>query len=589
MLLAGLLVAGSAVAVVFTGDVLGVPEPWPVLLVAGAGLLVGVPRLRHALALLTGVLGGTVSVWLAIAALPASTTGRAAAVAGGVLLITAVSLATGGRLRLSMQLVGLAAAVALAGPAAEGIVTGGVPLLIALARTGVTLLVAGGLGLLVAQVAQLVGTGTVRRGGTAALVALAAGGLLAGGAGLLAPSPARADVTERSAIEHRQTVVRSHAADGTVLGGSVVTRLTVTGDEAVTVVLRDQAVRGLRTLSASPGTATAPSGEPGPVVTGRMVTHRLGPGAAHRTVAQLDRALPVELAIAMTLDDQPIAPVALVGRSGRLTVTYTLTNTTAASTDLRHYDGKGRPRSVTREVAVPFIGDLVVTLDDRFRDVRSPGALVGDGHVRAEVVLAGPVGAPIRTITWSADVRDAVVPPLTVRLVPLALTDPVRGGIELDLIGRATDALRDATDAAGLARTGITALGASSATTSGVDDATLLASTAAILDGLLAAGATAGAELDEVRALVQAQDARVRAGDGLVHGLLASTDVRVSGGAAAGLPPVVHTSVVYVLDVAGRADDGGPGIAVRLVLALGLLVAIGLLGRSVDRLTGTPT
>jgi hypothetical protein len=584
MLLAGLIVAASIVVVVFTGDVLGVPEPWPVLLITGAGLLVGVPRLRHALALLTGVLGGTVSVWLGAAALPATTTGRALGTATGVLLLTAVGLATRGRLRLSMQLVGWAATVGLAGPPAATVVTGGAPLLLTLARTSVTLLVAGGLGLLIAQVAQLVGTGRVRRGGTASLIVLIAALVLH------APMPAQADAAGRGVIEHRQTVLRSYTADGTTLGGSVITRLTVSGSEPVTIVLRDQAVRGLRTLSVSPGSTDRASGERGPTVTGRTVTHRLGPGADLRTVANLDRTLPVEFAVALTLDGEPIAPAALVGRSGHLTVTYTLTNTTAAATELRHYDGKGRPRSVTRDVAVPFVGELVVTLDDRFRDVRSDDALVGDGVVRAEVVLAGPVGAPVRTVTWSGDVRDAVVPPLQVRLVPLALTETVRGGVELGLVRRATEALRDATDAAGIARTGVTALGTPPAGVEPAGDGTLLASTAAILDGLLAAGAIAGGEFDELRALVEAQDARVRAGDGLVHGLLVPADVRMIGGttAGAGLPPEVHTSVVYVLDVSGRVDDAGPGVAIRLVLAFGLLVAVGLLGRAVGRLTGTP-
>jgi hypothetical protein len=589
ILLAGFLVAGAAVVVTLTGGALGVPEPWPVLLVAGAGLLVDVPRLRHALAFVAGVLGGTATVWLGAAVLPATTVGRAAATALGVLVLTAVTLATGGRLRLSMQLVGLGTTVALAGPAAAGIVTGGAPLVAVLASTAVTLLVAGGLGMLVAQVTQLVATGRVRgQGGSAAVAALAIGlaaVIPAGGA-----RAAHADVADRGSVEHRQTVVRAHAADGTVVGGSVVTRLTLTGGDAVRVTLRDQAVRGLRSLSTLPGAGGTPSAAGAPIVTGTTVTHRLAPGADVRTVAQLDRDVPVDLEVLLALDGVPVTPAGLVGRSGRLTVTYVLRNRTVQEVELRHYDGRGRPRTTIRDAAVPFVGDLVVALDDRFRDVRSDDALVGDGTVHADVVLAAPVGAPVRTISWSADVHDAVVPPLRVRLVPLALSDTARGGVDLMVVDRAADALRAATDAAGLARTGVAALGVTTGP-AGTPDGDLVASAAAILDGLLSAGALAGADLGELGALVASQDARVRAGDGSVHGLLGPSDVLVEPGTTpepgAALPaPEVRTSVVYVLEVAGRTEDRGPGTAVRILLALGLLVAVGLLGREVGRLTG---
>ncbi len=433
-LLAGLVVAASAAALTLVGGALGVVEAWPVLLVAGAGLLVGVPRLRHALALATGVLGGSVSVWTGAAILPAVPAGRATATAIGVLLLTVVTLATRGRLRLSVQLVGWAATVALAGPAAARVTTGGAALFASIAASAVALLVAAGLGLLIAQVTQLVATGTLRRRdeGDVTLTGLTV--LAVMGAGLLGVSvlatsaaPALADNgasvgAAAGTIEHRQTIVRSHTPDGTPTGGSVITRLSATGTGDATVLLRDQAVRGLRSLTgfAGPG----PLGErAAPDVVGRTVTHRLSDGATVRTVAALDRELPVGLEVTVTLDGQPIAPSAVIGRSGRLRVTYTLTNLTAELRDVRHFDGAGRPRTVTRDVAVPLVGDLAVTFDDRFATVRSDQGVVSDGMLRAELVLAGPVGSVVRSITWSADVEEAVLPPVHIRLMPVALTD----------------------------------------------------------------------------------------------------------------------------------------------------------------------
>lgn len=605
-LLAGIVVAGSGAVLTLVGGSLGVVHVWPVLLVAGSGLLVGVPRLRHALAHATGILAGGVTVWTGATVLPTTAGGRALATVVGVLLVTVFTLATRGRLRLGMQLIGWGATVALAGPPASRVMTGGVALIASIGTSAVTLLVAAGLGLLVAQVTQLVGAGTVgiigtiggigrrgrgeRGGGTAAVaVGLVGAGLLgpvlAPSAALAQPADARA-VDVRGVVEHRQTVVRSFTADGTPTGGSVITELSVSGIPEASVVLRDQAVRGLRSLTglAQPGPLVERAA---PDVVGRTVTHRLSDGTSVRTVAALDRALPVAIDVAVTLDGEPTTPAAVVGRSGRLSVTYTLTNRTAAMQGIRSFDGAGRPRTTVREVAVPFVGELVVVLDDRFRAVRSVGARVGDGVLHAELVLAGPVGAPVRTITWSADVDEAVVPPLQVRIAPVALGETARGGADLERLRRSTDALRAIADAAGLARTGATAfLELTEATEASTDD-DLAASTLAILDGLIASAAAAGAELDEVRALIDVQDARLDAGDGLVHPLLVAADVRTGDGArSAASTPHVDASVVYVLDVAGQGEESVPGTAVRLALALGLLLAVGLLGRAVDRLTG---
>jgi len=607
-LLAGLLVAVSIAVLALTGDAVGIAEPWPILLIVGAGLLVGVPRLRHALALASGITIGTVTAWTAVAVLPIAAVGRAIGATVGVLLITVVTLATRGRLRFGMQLVGWAAMTALAGTTTSAAATA--PRAGDLARAAVVLLVASGLGLLVAQVAQLVGTGIVgrRRDLTAAVIAVTVTAVSLVGA----PAPAVAEhtadhVTGHRVVEHRQTIVRTHAPDGTVTGGNVVTRLSVStadrapngiangsangngaangsangGDRAVSVVLRDQAVRDLRSL-------TALVGRGAPVVSGRTVTHALdesGTGSAARTIAALDREVPIGVQVTITLDGEPITPAGVVGRSGRIAVTYTVTNRTTEVRDLRHFDGRGRPRVVTRDVAVPFVGELVVLLDDRFTGVRSHDAFVSAvppraggradvTEVRGDLVLAEPLGAPVRTITWSADVVDAVVPPASVRLTATPLSATAAGRAEIDRAERVARALRDVADVSGLVRTGLSALNAS-----GPDG--VLAGTSSALDTALAAAAAAGADVNELRALVAAQDRRVADGDGLVHGLLDAGDVTASS------PTVIRTSAVYVLELSGRDAEDATGVLVRLVLAMLLLVAVGLLGRTIGTLTGT--
>jgi hypothetical protein len=600
-LLAGLLIAVSIAVLTLTGGVLGITEPWPVLLVAGSGLLVGVPRLRHALALVSGIAIGALTAWTSVAVLPDAPIGRAIAASAAVLLITVLTLASRGRLRFGMQLVGWAAMTALARMPSAGIALA--PRAGDLARIAVVLLVASGVGLLVAQVAQLVGTGIVRvRGDVAAAFLALCVGLIPL---VAAPTPAMAEHAVehpgRRVIEHRQTIVRTHAPDGTVTGGDVVTRLSVGrstsatngagmngagtngADRGVTVVLRDQAVRDLRSL-----TTLARRGAP--TVSGSTVTHLLsgrtvGPDASVRTIAALERPIPIGIEVAITLDGEPVTPAGAVGRSGRLEVTYTLVNRTAEPRELRHFDGRGRPRTVTRDVAVPFVGELVVLLDDRFSGVRSDDATVvavppragarSDViELRAAVVLAEPLGAPVRTITWRADVEEAIVPPVSVRLAAVPLSDSALGAADEDRAERVTRALRDVADAVGLARTGLIALEAT-------DAGAVLAGTAAAVDSALAAAAAAGGEVNELRALVAAQDRRAVGGDGLVHGLLLAADVDADEDVT------VRTSAVYVLELAGRDADDAVGLLARLALALLLVIAVGLLGRSIGTLTGT--
>ena len=598
-LLAGLLVAASVAGLALTGGAIGIGEPWPVLLVVGAGLLVGVPRLRHALALVSGISIGAATAWASAVVLPDAPVGRAIAASVAVLLVTVMTLASRGKLRFGLQLVGWAAMTALVDMSSSAITTSPRPA--DLVRVEVVLLLASGVGLLIAQVAQLVGIGIVRghRDVAPAILVLA----LVLTPLLVASTPAAADDTDartdRRVIEHRQTVVSTHAPDGTVTGGRVVTRLSVGGngaDEDITVVLRDQAVRDLRSLSTLVGPAA-------PVVSGTTVTHVFAAarasgadgasgasgasGAAVRTVATLGRTVPIDVDVAITLDGEPVTPAAVIGRSGRLEVTYTITNRTVEPRELRHFDGSGRPRTVTRDVAVPFAGDLVVLLDDRFTAVRSDDAAVtalaprtGGGsavtELRAGIVLAEPFGGPVRTVTWRADVEDAVVPPVSIRLAAVRMQDMTLGAASDDRAELIARVLRDVADASGLVLTGLRALEAA-----GADE--VLSRTSAALETALAVAVAAGADINELRALVAAQDRRVDDGDGLVHGLLDAADVSATGAVS------VYASAVHVLELAGLDADDAPGALVRLALALLLLVVVGLLGRAIATLTGTTT
>jgi len=305
-----------------------------------------------------------------------------------------------------------------------------------------------------------------------------------------------------------------------------------------------------------------------------------------RTVAELDRVLPVSIEVSYRLDGEPIPPAALVGRSGRLEATYTIVNRTAEARELRFFDAKGRARTVTRDVAVPFVGTLSVGLDERFDVVRSEGVRVvadraGRQDLQADVVLFAPTGSPTRTIAWSADVRDATVPTVSVRIAPVT-NGVLADGTDAARIDGFASVLRELADAGGLLRTGLTALGVGDGTDAGPGPGrdAALAQSSAILDGLLETATAASVDVNEARALLAAQEQRSRDGEGELYGLLGAGTTFPSG-------VRVDAGVVYVLEVAGIANDGGPTLPLRFGLAIVLLGAVGLLGRAVGALTGT--
>jgi hypothetical protein len=588
ILLTGLVVAASVAVLALVGDALGLVAVWPLVLVTGAGLMFGVPRLRHAVALLIGATAGLVSTTAAAALLPATPAGRALGAGAALLLVTGIAAASRMRLPLGLLLIGWAVMTGLLDPL---LAAGTTTFMADAPLTAAALLVSIGLGMLVAQVAALVGRGLATRGrarrpgapsplasltgllaavGTAALVA----GSLSVGAAARAQDGISDVVGDVRTLEHRQVITVRGGPDGTLTRGSVVTQLTATGAGSARVTLRDQPVSGLRLVS---GFRRLPR-EDG------AVTYDLDlrdGSASARSVAELDRALPVRIDVSYELDGTPITAGQLVGSSGRVRVSMTVTNLTSELREIRAYDGQGRSRIELRDVAVPMVGTLAVALDDRFRDVRSDDAVVvaGDGEggarLEAALVLHGPSGAPVRTVTWDADVRDGVVPPVSLRLVPIVVADTPSGRAELAAAEDLVDRTRAIADGGALLRTALTAIGLAL----DPDDVTgpgLTAQMSAVLDQLGAGAVEAVAVTNTDLALVAEQDERRRAGDGLPYGVVADG-------------PDTTGTLVLAIELDGLGSDTGPGLPLRLALGVLLLGVVGLLGRPVSEALGAAT
>jgi hypothetical protein len=616
-LVAGVVLATMVSVLAFVGAALGVDALWPVLLAAGLGLVVGMPRGAHVVMVGLGASVAVVAAGLQLAVLPAVPAARAAALAGSVLVLALIAVASRGRLPFGVALIGWGAATAFLEPAvaaapAAFVTIAGVTL--------ATMLVSFGVGLLVAQVVALLtapasvsppvspsASPSASAGGPVAallLVALVTFGLTSTpsvaaqaqegpAVGTVGPAAALWNGAGRSGtvegdvdtLAHRQVVLVPSGPDGAARPGFVITQLHVRGSGPVRITLEDQATAGLRDTGAFRA----------PRVEGTTVVHELdlGPtvpnggvnGSAYsaangavlvRTVATLERTLPVELSVAYALDDVPVTPAQLVGRSGRLTITYTLTNLTAELREVRHFDGLGRARTEAREVAVPMGATVALRLDPRFSGVTSDGASViaGDGtgatRISASLALFGPSGAATRSFAVSADVVDAVVPSAEIRVVPLGARTSPDWRASVNTLGVFGGALDAASDAAGILGTSATALG-TFVPRDGSPAEVVLDQLASIVAGLGAALNDGAAGVDANLAWLAAQDARFEAGEGFVHGVLADADV----------------TVVYAFDVAGLGEDGGPSLPLRLAVGLGLFAVVALLGRSVSSLGTT--
>lgn len=246
---------------------------------------------------------------------------------------------------------------------------------------------------------------TLRRAGAPAAAGLLAV-LITGPAAAVAPPSA-------GAVTVRQSILTELSPTGEAGISRVFTQ--VAADGAATVTLPGQSTTALRGLS----------GFARPAVDDGAVTWAFDEAGLRRSVASNDAGVPVEFAIAYTLDGEVVDPDDLAGRSGELTVTYRVRNTTGVPTEVSYVDGRGHPRTRTVDVPVPLVGSMSTVLDERFGDVEAPGAaVVGDGRgntvVNWSLLLFAPLGADEAEVSYTAQVRDAIVPPTSAQIIPVS-------------------------------------------------------------------------------------------------------------------------------------------------------------------------
>jgi putative membrane protein len=159
-----------------------------------------------------------------------------------------------------------------------------------------------------------------------------------------------------------------------------------------------------------------------------------------RSVSDFELDLPVSVSVVYRLDGQEIPPADLVGKSGEVDVSYRIENMTGAEEEITVLDGQGN--EVTKSVTVydPFAGTLSFTLPPNYTDVVSDSGFVpaGDGRggtlMNLSVTLISGLTEPVVEAGYTARVKDAVVPPASLSVVPVLVQENPSSAAQLEAL-----------------------------------------------------------------------------------------------------------------------------------------------------------
>ena len=162
------------------------------------------------------------------------------------------------------------------------------------------------------------------------------------------------------------------------------------------------------------------------------------------TEARFDKPLPVAVHAEYAVAGAVVPAASIPGTSGEITVTYTLTNTTAEQTDLTYTDAAGQEQQATKPVFVPFQGTLTATLPEGAELVEAPDAMLatdeqGRTVARWNISLFPPVSTPIQSVALTMRDDRAGVPGAKVVLTPAGTDQDPATGFSADLLTGANE------------------------------------------------------------------------------------------------------------------------------------------------------
>jgi hypothetical protein len=144
-------------------------------------------------------------------------------------------------------------------------------------------------------------------------------------------------------------------------------------------------------------------------------------GSAHQLVkSQFKRALPVDVKVKYTLDGTPVPASQINGKSGTVTVTYTLSNVSQHRMSACFEGFDGQQQHITLQTPLPILAWLSFTVPSEAQTFSAPGSSLSPDSKGVSVGWTAPLFEPFgptkRTFTLTMKTSQAVIPQATIWL-----------------------------------------------------------------------------------------------------------------------------------------------------------------------------
>ena len=251
--------------------------------------------------------------------------------------------------------------------------------------------------------------------------------------GLSSAAPAAAATTQPAEIVNDEVVLAELDATGLPERAVLISRVTVNGPQRE--VIDPASGANVRYLDRLGRPEVGPDGVI--LVVGGERTSAL-------TEARFDKPLPVAVHAEYAVGGSVVPAATVPGTAGDVTITYTLTNTTAEQTTLTYTDAAGQEQQSEQPVFIPFQGTLTVTLPEGADLVEAPDAMLatdeqGRTVARWNISLFPPISTPIQTVALTMRDDRAGVPGAKVVITPAGTDQDPATGFSSDLLTGANE------------------------------------------------------------------------------------------------------------------------------------------------------
>ncbi len=251
----------------------------------------------------------------------------------------------------------------------------------------------------------------------------------------LLTTPANASPTsgKQPTLVNEQLVVASLDASGLPIRAQLINRLVATNLPA-------------KQISAQTATGNIQyldqRGEP--KISGNNVLYEIGgPGQTSvATQATFGKPLPIAMHAEYKLtssDTQGVDPTTIAGRSGTMSIRYTVTNTAVEEQTISYADALGNVRTEKQPVFAPFVGSLLATLPSGLSLMDAPKAVIGTDDLGQttllwNLVLYPPMGNYQQELNYTVRSDDLQVPPAQMEVVPVTTDQAPAIGFASELL-----------------------------------------------------------------------------------------------------------------------------------------------------------